>query len=59
MRKEVVEYAKTVKSDTLLSDIQKHVENMDELRYVFRVAYASEKDKTNSIQKNVERDNKD
>lgn len=59
MRKEVVEYAKTVKSDTLLSDIQKHVENMDELRYVFSVAYASEKDKTNSIQKNVERGNKD
>lgn len=59
MRKEVVEYAKTVKLDTLLSDIQKHVENMDELRYVFSVAYASEKDKTNSIQKNVERGNKD
>ena len=59
MRKEVVEYAKTVKSDTLLSDIQKHVENMDELRYVFRVANSRGKVETNSIQNDNERDNKD
>ena len=59
MRKELVEYAKTVKSDTLLSDIQKHVENMDELRYVFRVANSRGKVETNSIQNDNERDNKD
>lgn len=59
MRKEVVEYAKTVNSNTLLSDIQKHVENMDELRYVFRVAYVNGKNKTNSVAKKDERENKD
>ena len=59
MRKELVEYAKTVKSDTLLSDIQKHVENMDELKYVFRVANSRGKVETNSIQNDNERDNKD
>ena len=59
MRKELVEYAKTVKSDTLLSDIQKHVENMDELRYVFRVANSRGKVETNSIQNDNERDNND
>ena len=59
MRKELVEYAKTVKSDTLLSDIQKHVENMDELRYVFRVANSRGKEERNSIQNDNERDNKD
>ena len=59
MRKELVEYAKTVKSDTLLSDIQKHVENMDELRYVFRVANSRGNNEANSIQNDNERDNKD
>ena len=59
MRKELVEYAKTVKSDTLLSDIQKHVENMDELRYVFRVANSRGKEEKNSIKNDSERDNKD
>lgn len=59
MRKELVEYAKTVKSDTLLSDIQKHVENMDELRYVFRVANSRGKGETNSIKNDSERDYKD
>ena len=59
MRKEVVEYAKTVKSDTLLSDIQKHVENMDELRYVFRVANSRGNNEANSIQIGDESENKD
>ena len=59
MRKEVVEYAKTVKSDTLLSDIQKHVENMDELRYVFRVANSRGNNEANSIQNGDESENKD
>ena len=38
MRKELVEYAKTVCLDTPLDEIQKHVEDMDELRYVFSEA---------------------
>ena len=59
MRKELVEYAKTVKSDTLLSDIQKHVENVDELRYVFRVANSRGYNEANSIQNGDESENKD
>lgn len=59
MRKELVEYAKTVKSDTLLSDIQKHVENMDELRYVFLVANSRGNNEANSIQNGDESENKD
>ena len=59
MRKELVEYAKTVKSDTLLSDIQKHVENMDELRYVFQVANSRGNNEANSIQNGDESENKD
>jgi hypothetical protein len=38
MRKELVEYAKTVYMDTPLDEIREHVENMDELRYVFSMA---------------------
>lgn len=38
MRKELVEYAKTVYMDTPLDEIQNHVQNMDELRYVFSMA---------------------
>lgn len=38
MRKELVEYAKTVYMDTPLDEIQKHVQDMDELRYVFKEA---------------------
>ena len=38
MRKELVEYAKTVYMDTPLDEIKNHVESMDELRYVFSIA---------------------
>ena len=38
MRKELVEYAKTVYMDTPLDEIQKHVQDMDEFRYVFNEA---------------------
>ena len=38
MRKELIEYAKTVYLDTPLDEIREHVENMDELRYVFSMA---------------------
>ncbi len=38
MRKELVEYAKTVYMDTPLTEIQKHVRDMDELRYVMQQA---------------------
>ena len=38
MRKELVEYAKTVYMDTPLDEIQKHVQDMDEFRYVFNMA---------------------
>ena len=38
MRKELVEYAKTVYMDTPLDEIQKHVQDMDEFRYVFSMA---------------------
>ena len=38
MRKELVEYAKTVYMDTPLDEIQKHVRNLDEFRYVFNMA---------------------
>lgn len=38
MRKELVEYAKTVYLDTPLDEIREHVENMDEFRYVFNMA---------------------
>jgi hypothetical protein len=38
MRKELVEYAKTVYMDTPLDEIQKHVRDMDEFRYVFNMA---------------------
>ena len=38
MRKELVEYAKTVYLDTPLDEIQKHVRDMDEFRYVFNMA---------------------
>jgi shikimate kinase len=38
MRKELVEYAKTVYLDTPLDEIREHVEDMEELRYVFKEA---------------------
>ncbi len=38
MRKELIEYAKTVYLDTPLDEIREHVENMDEFRYVFNMA---------------------
>ena len=38
MRKELVEYAKTVYIDTPLDEIRGHVEDMDELRYVFSMS---------------------
>jgi hypothetical protein len=38
MRKELIEYAKTVYMDTPLDEIQKHVKDMDEFRYVFSMA---------------------
>lgn len=38
MRKELIEYAKTVYMDTPLEEIQKHVRDMDEFRYVFNMA---------------------
>ena len=38
MRKELIEYAKTVYMDTPLDEIQKHVQDMDEFRYVFSMA---------------------
>lgn len=38
MRRELVEYAKTVYMDTPLDEIQKHVRDMDEFRYVFNMA---------------------
>lgn len=38
MRKELIEYAKTVYMDTPLDEIQKHVRDMDEFRYVFNMA---------------------
>lgn len=38
MRKELIEYAKTVYMDTPLDEIREHVENMDEFRYVFSMA---------------------
>ena len=38
MRKELIEYAKTVYLDTPLDEIREHVENMDEFRYVFSMA---------------------
>ena len=38
MRKELVEYAKTVYMDTPQDEIQKHVRDMDEFRYVFNMA---------------------
>lgn len=38
MRKELVEYAKTVYMDTPLDEIQKHVRNLDEFKYVFNMA---------------------
>lgn len=38
MRKELVEYAKTVYMDTPLDEIREHVRDMDEFRYVFNEA---------------------
>ena len=38
MRKELVEYAKTVYMDTPLDEIREHVRDMDEFRYVFNMA---------------------
>lgn len=38
MRKELIEYAKTVYLDTPLDEIREHVEDMDEFRYVFSMA---------------------
>lgn len=38
MRKELVEYAKTVYLDTPLDEIREHVRDMDEFRYVFNMA---------------------
>ena len=38
MREELIEYAKTVYMDTPLDEIQKHVRNLDEFRYVFSMA---------------------
>ena len=48
MRKELVEYAKTVCMDTPLDEIQKHVRDMDEFRYVFSMAQKNE-DKTTEV----------
>ncbi len=38
MRQEIIEYAKTVYMDTPLTEIQKHVRDMDEFKYVFEQA---------------------
>ena len=38
MRKELIEYAKTVSLDTTLDEIREHVRDMDEFRYVFSMA---------------------
>ena len=41
------------------NSFQKHVENMDELRYVFRVANSRGNNEANSIQNGDESENKD
>ena len=55
MRKELIEYAKTVYMDTPLGEIQKHVRNMDELRYVFKEAQKNGRKTPN--EKNIKKDN--
>lgn len=43
MRKELIEFAKTVCDETLLEEIQKYVQDIDELRYVFKMAKQNSK----------------